>query len=100
MSSSPGSASPPHAYSDGESLSCSDDDDDEDDDEDGIFGLGDDLDRGEGGFSLSANSSEWTPLLGPDLLGPPREERRGDWFAGSADEQVVYPGLLRDSRCS
>ena len=85
MSSSDSASS--RTYSDGASLSRSDEDD-----EDGIFGL-DDRGREDEGVSLSANSSEWTPLLGPDLLGLTPQERRGEWSTGSADEQVEFPGF-------
>ena len=74
------SSSSSRTYSDyGGSLSSSDD-------EDGIFGL-DGVGTGDAApFSLSGNSSEWTPLLGPDLLRHPCGEGQGELFAGSADD--------------
>lgn len=43
-------------------------------------------------FSLSGDSSEWTPLRGADLASPsPRRDRSEDWFSGSASPRKVWP---------
>lgn len=44
--------------------------------------------QGNGEFSLSADSTEWTPLRGPELLGLGSET--GDWPGVLGDEQVQY----------
>lgn len=41
-------------------------------------------------FSLSADSTDWTPLRGSALLGPSQQEERysGEWLTGSPGEKV------------
>lgn len=76
------------------------------DDSDGEHGGGGDGGRDgkeEGGsvesLALSANSSDWTPLLGAGFVSPlSRQDRSGDWFSQPAPRGKVCQGVIVDCR--